>query len=151
MTINDLSKTYESPIDLAVEWTHDYVIMRQGESTEPIILNDHKLAIEESSVDKVVLVDIHKFNLHLTLVLEEVNRIMKPNGRLYISFDENRPMKRLFGFSKLKVHARSLDHIIDMLNKQNLLLEKNYILGDQQIVLEVVKLESDVLKKKIVI
>ena len=90
-------------------------------------------------------------SLHLTLVLEEVNRIMKRNGRLYISFDENRPMKRLFGFSRLKTHARSLDHIIDMLSKQNLLVEKNYILGEQQIILEVVKLESDILKRKIVI
>ena len=151
MTINDFTKTYESPIDIAVEWTHDHVMKYHGESAIPLMLNDHKLEIDAAAIDKVILVDLHKFNLHLTLVLEEVNRIMKRNGRLYISFDENRPMKRLFGFSRLKTHARSLDHIIDMLSKQNLLVEKNYILGEQQIILEVVKLESDILKRKIVI
>lgn len=151
MTINDFSKTYESPIDISVEWTHDYVMMCHGESAIPLKLNDHKLEIDVATVDKVILVDLHKFNLHLTLVLEEVNRILKRNGRLYISLDENRPMKRLFGFSRLNSHARSLDHIIDMLNKQNLLVEKNYILGEQQIILEVVKLECDILNKKIVI
>lgn len=151
MTIDGLKKTYESPIDITVEWTHDHVMMYHGQSAIPFELNDHRLEIGEAEVDKVLLVDLHKFDLHLTLVLKEANRIMKRNGRLYISFDENRPMKRLFGFSRLKAHARSLDHIIDMLNDQAFLVEKNYILGNQQILLEVVKLESDFLKKKIVI
>lgn len=151
MTFHTLTKAHGTPIDILVEWAHNHVMMYHGDKEMPLILIDHTLEIEAETIDKVILVDLHKFDLHLTLVLEEANRMMKRNGRLYISFDENRPMKRLFGFSKLKAHARSLDHIMDMLNKQGMLVEKNFILGDQQIVLEVVKLESDILKKKIVI
>jgi SAM-dependent methyltransferase len=103
-------------------------------------------------VDKIVLSGITDFGPGLSLILREARRVLKKNGRLFISLGNNPQGFKLISRVRSKLSSKnSIDKIATMITQQNLLIDKNFILDNDQVYLEIVKLESDYLKRKIVI
>lgn len=140
-----------SPLDIILEWKRDGVVMHHGnELSMNIIKQNGKLTCPDESVDKVVIDCISKLDDGLSSIIREARRILKKDGRLFISIEEKTTTFSFWGKFLQKWNDKSLvDQIAEMISDEGLLIDKNFIVDGSKIYLEIVKLESEYLKKKI--
>ena len=149
----EMSPNHFSPVDIILEWKKDYALLHHGESQyQHLSMNKEMLDIEDESVDKIVLSDLTSQEKQLNLVFEESKRILKSNGRIFIAIgDFNNSTGRINRFlTKFKIDGL-MDAIAKIVSEKNLLIDKNFILDDRRIYLEIVKLESEYIRKRIAI
>lgn len=149
----EMSPNHFTPVDIILEWKKNAIVLHQGESKSTINRqNNGQLPCSDESIDKIILSDIVKSEGYFSEVMQEANRILKKNGRIFISVAEKANGFRIFNRMKSRFYSTDMvDKIANVVNEQSLLIDKNFILGDDQVYFEVVKLESDYLKRKIVI
>ena len=149
----EMSPNRFSPVDIILEWNKNDVILYHGESQfEKLDYSADKLDCLDGSVDKIVLSDLTGFLKQLDFVFGESQRVLKKDGRMFISigdFDAHTGLINRF-ISKFKSKG-IIDAIADQVSDLNMVIDKNYILNDHRLYLEVVKLESEYIKKKIAI
>ena len=140
-----------SPLDIILEWKRDGVVMHHGnELSMNIIKQNGKLTCPDESVDKVVIDCISKLDDGLSSIIREARRILKKDGRLFISIEEKTTTSTFLGKFLQKWNDKSIvDQIAEMISDEGLLIDKNFIVDGSKIYLEIVKLESEYLKKKI--
>lgn len=149
----EMSPNHFSPVDIILEWKKDYAVVHHGESQyQHITLDKEALDLDDESVDKIVLSDLTSQDKQLNQVFEESKRILKSNGRIFIAIgDFNNTTGRINRFlTKFKIDGL-MDSIAKIVTEKNLLIDKNFILDDRRIYLEIVKLESDYIRKRIAI
>ncbi len=152
MTLTEFKTTspYDfSPVDIILEWSNRAVELHYGDQEKIQISKIQTVASE--SVDKIVISEIDGKDQTIREMLTEASRILKKNGRLFIALGKTVGINP---FSRLKAKQKSeqvMTHIEKYVRELNLLIDKNYILQDDQVLLEVVKLESDYILKKVVI
>jgi len=149
----EMSPNHFTPVDIILEWKKNTIILHHGDTRSLINLQgDGKLPCMDESVDKIVLSCVVKPEPYFSTVMQEVRRILKKDGRIFIAVEEKANGIKLFNRMKSKHYSSDMiDKIASAVNEQSLLIDKNFILKDDQVYLEVVKLESDYLKRKIVI
>lgn len=146
----EMSPNHFTPVDIILEWKKNEIVLHHGEMRTNIIEKiNGKLPCQDESVDKIVLSGICKSDVEFSYVMQEARRILKKNGRIFIAVKEKNHGINLF--SRMKSKLNVIDKIASAVNEQSLLIDKNFILNDDHVYLEVVKLESDYLKRKIVI
>ena len=146
----EMSPNHFTPVDIILEWKKNEIVLHHGEMRTNIIEKiNGKLPCQDESVDKIVLSGICKSDVEFSYVMQEARRILKKNGRIFIAVKEKNHGINLFNRMKSKLNV--IDKIASAVNEQSLLIDKNFILNDDHVYLEVVKLESDYLKRKIVI
>lgn len=146
----EMSPNHFTPVDIILEWKKNEIVLHQGDMRTNIIENiNGKLSCLDESVDKIVLSGIVKSDVEFSHVMQEARRILKKNGRIFIAVKERNHGINLF--SRLKTKLDVIDKIASAVDEQSMLIDKNFILNDDHVYLEVVKLESDYLKRKIVI
>ena len=146
----EMSPNHFTPVDIILEWKKNEIVLHHGEMRTNIIEKiNGKLPCQDESVDKIVLSGICKSDIEFSYVMQEARRILKKNGRIFIAVKEKNHGINLF--SRMKSKLNVIDKIASAVNEQSLLIDKNFILNDDHVYLEVVKLESDYLKRKIVI
>ncbi len=146
----EMSPNHFTPVDIILEWKKNEIVLHHGEMRTNIIEKiNGKLSCQDESVDKIVLSGICKSDVEFSYVMQEARRILKKNGRIFIAVKEKNHGINLF--SRMKSKLNVIDKIASAVNEQSLLIDKNFILNDDHVYLEVVKLESDYLKRKIVI
>jgi hypothetical protein len=149
----EMSPNHFSPVDIILEWKKDYAVVHHGESQyQHVTLDREVLDLDDESVDKIVLSDLTSQDKQLNQVFEESKRILKSNGRIFIAIgDFNNTSGRINRFlTKFKIDGL-MDSIAKIVSEKNLLIDKNFILDDRRIYLEIVKLESDYIRKRIAI
>lgn len=149
----EMSPNHFTPVDIILEWNNNDIRLHHGDSQIFYIeLINGQISCEDESVDKIVLSGITDFGPGLSLILIEARRVLKKNGRLFISIGNNIHGFKLISRVRSKLGSKnSIDKIATIITQQNLLIDKNFILDNDQVYLEIVKLESDYLRKKIVI
>lgn len=149
----EMSPNRFSPVDIILEWNKHDIILYHGESQyEKLGDSRGKLNCKDGSVDKIVLSDLTSFLKHMDFVFSESKRVLKKDGRIFVSigdFDAHTGLINRF-ISKFKSKG-IIDVIADQVSEHNMVIDKNYILNDHRLYLEVVKLESEYIKKKIAI
>lgn len=148
-----MSPNHFSPVDIILEWEKNEVLLHQGDfSCKRLSITDGKIDCEDQCVDKVVLSNITRYDVHLSSVLTEAKRVLKKDGRIYLAVD-GRPCRRSF-ISKLKVRSPKswkIDKIAEVIDRHGLLIDKNFIINEDEVYLEVINLEGHYLKNRIVI
>ncbi len=146
----EMSPNHFTPVDIILEWNNNDIRLHHGDSQIFYIdLINGQIGCEDESVDKIVLSGITDFGPG---ILRESRRVLKKNGRLFIALGNNAQGFKLISRVRSKLGSKnSIDKIATMITQQNLLIDKNFILDNDQVYLEIVKLESDYLRKKIVI
>lgn len=149
----EMSPNHFTPVDIILEWKNNDILLHHGDAQIfNIDLNNGQLGCEDESVDKIVISGITDFGPGLSLTLKEARRVLKRNGRLFIALGTNTQGFRLINRVRSKLGSKnSIDKIATIIAQQDLLIDKNFILNNDQFYLEIVKLESDYLRKKIVI
>ena len=146
----EMSPNHFTPVDIILEWNNNDIRLHHGDSQIFYIdLINGQIGCEDESVDKIVLSGITDFGPG---ILREARRVLKKNGRLFIALGNNAQGFKLISRVRSKLGSKnSIDKIATMITQQNLLIDKIFILDNDQVYLEIVKLESDYLRKKIVI
>ena len=145
----EMSPNHFTPVDIILEWNNNDILLHHGDSQIFYIdLNNGKLGCENESVDKIVLSGITDFGPSLSLTLKEARRVLKKNGRLFIALGDHTQGFKLISRVRSKLGSKqSIDKIATIIAEQELLIDKNFILNNDQVYLEIVKLESDYLGK----
>ena len=148
-----MSPNHFSPVDIILEWEKDEVLLHQGDfSCKRIPLKDGKIDCDDQSVDKVILSNITSYDANLARVLAEAKRIIKKEGRIYLAVDGRPPRRRiLHKFWMGSPKSWKIDKIAEVIDCQGLLIDKNFIISEDEVYLEVIKLEGHYLKNRIVI
>lgn len=149
----EMSPNHFTPVDIILEWKNNDILLHHGDSQIFYIdLVNGQIDCEDESVDKIVISDITDFGPDLSLTLKEARRVLKRNGRLFIALGGSVQGFKLISRVRSKLGSKnSIDKIATIIAQQDLLIDKNFILNNDQVYLEIVKLESDYLRKKIVI
>lgn|GEM_PF-1725660 len=147
-----MSPNQFTPLDIILEWKNNDIMLHHGDSKIFYIdLKNGRLDCEDESVDKIVLSGIKDFGSGLSLTLKETERVLKRNGRLFIAIGNSAQGFNLIDRVRSKlVSKNSIDKIALIIAQHDLLIDKNFILNNDQVYLEIVKLESDYLRRKIV-
>jgi lipopolysaccharide export LptBFGC system permease protein LptF len=88
----------------------------------------------------------------MDFVFRESRRVLKKDGRMFISIGDFDGQSGLINRFISKFKSRGIiDVIEDQVSDLNMVIDKNYILNDHRLYLEVVKLESEYIKKRIAI
>ena len=148
-----MSPNHFSPVDIILEWEKEEVLLHQGDfNCKRIPLKDGKIDCDDQSVDKVILSNITSYDANLPAVLAEAKRIIKKEGRIYLAVD-GRPSKRSILHKLWLGSPKSwkIDKIAEVIDRQGLLIDKNFIINEDEVYLEVIKLEGHYLKNRIVI
>ncbi|MDH8678520.1 methyltransferase domain-containing protein [Fusibacter bizertensis] len=147
-----LSPNHFTPVDIILEWQRDDIKLHCGESDKnKVTWCNNSLFQADESVDIIVLSEIENSQIDVSQILKESRRTLKKNGRIFVSvgsFSGLNPFGRLKSKYKINQFMELLEVLVSDLN---LLIDKNYILEGDQVYLELVKLESDYIKKRIVI
>ncbi len=145
----EMSPNHFTPVDIILEWKNNNILLHHGDSQIfSIDLINEQLNCEDESVDKIVISGITDFGPSLSLTLKEARRVLKRNGRLFIALGANTQGFKLINRVRSKLGSRnSIDKIAAIIAQQDLLIDKNFILNNDQVYLEIVKLESDYLRK----
>ncbi len=148
-----MSPQHFTPVDIILEWKNNDIKLHYGDSQVFYIdLINGQLNCEDESVDKIILSGITDYGPSLSLTLKEARRVLKRNGRVFISIANNIHGFNLIHRVRLKLGSKNrIDKIADVIAQQELLIDKNFILNNDQVYLEIVKLESDYLNRKFVI
>jgi hypothetical protein len=149
----EMSPNHFTPVDIILEWNNNDIMLHHGDSQIFYIdLINGQLGCEDESVDKIVLSGITDFAQGLSLILKESKRVLKKNGRLFIALGSNTQGFKLISRVRSKLGSKnSIDKIATIIAQQELLIDKNFILDNDQVYLEIVKLESDYIRRKILI
>lgn len=147
-----MSPSHFSSVDIILEWKKNDIRLHYGELDKgAVVWQDNSLFQPDESVDKIVLSEIEKSKVEVAQILNESRRTLKRNGRIFValsSFSGLNPFGRLMSKHKINQFMSQIEVLVSELN---LLIDKNYILEGDQVYLELVKLESDYIKKRIVI
>jgi len=147
-----ISPNHFSPVDIILEWKRNDIRLHFGDFDNSIVVwQNNSLYQADESVDKIVLSELEISNMDVSQVLKESRRALKRNGRIFVAlgaFSSLNPFGRLKSRHKNNQFMNQLEILVSDLN---LLIDKNYILEGDQVYLELVKLESDYIKKRIVI
>jgi len=145
----EMSPNHFTPVDIILEWKNNDILLHHGDSQIFYIdLFNGQIDCEDESVDKIVISGITDFGPGLSLTLKEARRVLKRNGRLFIALGDSVQGFKLISRVRSKLGSKnSIDKIATIIADQDLLIDKNFILNNDQVYLEIVKLESDYLRK----
>ncbi len=145
----EMSPNQFTPVDIILEWKNNDILLHHGDSQSFYIdLINGKLNCLDESVDKIILSGITDFGPGLSITLKEARRVLKKNGRLFVAIGNNTKGYKLISRVGFKRRSEnSIDKIADIISQQELLIDKNFILNNDGVYLEIVKLESDYLRK----
>ncbi len=142
-----LSNKPFTPIDIILEWNSKGATMMLGtDISTSIDMHQGKLALESESVDKVIIHCKKQFELDPAVVLLEAKRVLKRNGRLFLSFYNTRKKGAFSKIFSVIGDARSpwsIDSVADIIRKNDLLIDKNILVEDDLIYFEIIKLENE--------
>ena len=147
----EVSPNVFSPLDIILEWTREGAVIYHGdEYSNRVVKQNGQLVCPDESVDKIIIDCISKIDDSLTYIIREARRVLKKDGRLFIAIEEKQTSFNFFSKFRLRLAEKSLvDQIAALIADEALLIDKNFIINESNVYLEVVKLESEYLKKKI--
>lgn len=162
MTFADVKATAHSQVEkrlVTLEWTDDQVKMILGSALSKVIdFKNNRLSLSDESVDEIVLTRNTDFENKPDIILSEAKRVLKKNGKIIISFYNDSPQgffARWFNRIKPQNDASinhmklSIDEISHMINHCDLLIDKNFVVENDIVFFEVIKLEHEKLGRLI--
>lgn len=143
--VKALTKYHFTPIDVVVEWYgNEAKMILDGQSTQSLTYDSNRLNIGNESVDKLIIHTRRYSELGPKEVIGEAKRVLKKNGRIFLSFyhSEKVPfLTKIFGMSKGMVWT--IDQVADIIRINDLLIEKNILIEEDLIYFEIVKIENE--------
>lgn len=149
----EMSPNRFSPVDIILEWKKNNIVLYHGDSQyEKLRYSDGKLDCTDTRVDKIVLSDPVRLLNDLSFILSESKRVLKKDGRIFISIGESDGKSGIIDRIMTKFKSKGvMDLIAERVSELDMVIDKNYILNDHKLYLEIVKLESEYIRKKIAI
>lgn len=149
----EMSPNRFSPVDIILEWKRNHIVLYHGDSKfEKLEYTGGRLECMDASIDKIVLSDLSRILNHLEFILSESKRVLKKDGRIFISIGDCDGKSGIIDRILTKLKSKGvMDMIAEGVSKLDMVIDKNYILNDHKLYLEIVKLESEYIKKKIAI
>lgn len=151
--IKEMSPSDFSPVDIILHWDIKQIRIFFGDAHHKSIKH-HELQLEllDESVDKILLVDFERFGSNMTAVLSQAKRILKRDGRIFIVIKNGSSKGGLLNLIKTKLGMKQvIDEITGSINALDLLIDKNFIDAHQTVYFELVKSESEYIKRRIAI
>lgn len=141
-----------SPVDSILEWRSEGVRMVSIDSkSRKIEYKFDRLMMEDESVDKVIIHCNRYFDINPEVVIFEAKRVLRKNGRIFLSFYHDEEIGVISKWlSRLRTKSRwSMDQVAEIINKSDLLIDKNIIVENDLMYFEVIKLENEKLGRMI--
>ncbi len=159
MTFAEVEAMRPSPPETVLEWTDESAKMLFGSALSKFVpVDNHRLDLPDECIDEIVLTKNGAFESRPDLILLEAKRVLKKNGRIIISFynDETHGFfaKWLNRIKPQKIETlnhmkASLDDLSQMISTFDLLIDKNFVVENDIVFFEVIKLENDKLGRLI--
>ena len=141
-----------SPVDTILEWRSEGVRMVSIDSkSRKIEYKFDRLMMEDESVDKVIIHCNRYFDINPEVVIFEAKRVLRKNGRIFLSFYHDEEIGVISKWlSRLRTKSRwSMDQVAEIINRSDLLIDKNIIVENDLMYFEVIKLENEKLGRMI--
>ena len=141
-----------SPVDTILEWRSEGVRMVGIDSkSRKIEYKFDRLVMDDESVDKVIIHCNRYFDINPEVVIFEAKRVLRKNGRIFLSFYHDEEIGVISKWlSRLRTKSRwSMDQVAEIINKSDLLIDKNIIVENDLMYFEVIKLENEKLGRMI--
>lgn len=141
-----------SPVDSILEWRSEGVRMVSIDSkSRKIEYKFDRLVMEDESVDKVIIHCNRYFDINPEVVIFEAKRVLRKNGRIFLSFYHDEEIGVISKWlSRLRTKSRwSMDQVAEIINRSDLLIDKNIIVENDLMYFEVIKLENEKLGRMI--
>lgn len=141
-----------SPVDTILEWRSEGVRMVGIDSkSRKIEYKFDRLVMDDESVDKVIIHCNRYFDINPEVVIFEAKRVLRKNGRIFLSFYHDEEIGVVSKWlSRLRTKSRwSMDQVAEIINKSDLLIDKNIIVENDLMYFEVIKLENEKLGRMI--
>lgn len=147
-----LNPTAFSSVDNILEWRCEGIRMVGIDSkSSKIEYYSNRLLMEDESVDKVIIHCNKYFDISPEVVIFEAKRVLKKNGRIFLSFYHDEEINVVSKWlSRLRTKSRwSMDQVAEIINKSDLLIDKNIVVENDLMYFEVIKLENEKLGRMI--
>ncbi|MBM7561264.1 class I SAM-dependent methyltransferase [Fusibacter tunisiensis] len=155
MTINEIktiNPTAFQSVDQIVIWrdSHVKMVMPDGK-TQSIDYVNQRLDIMPESIDKVVIHCTRGFLWAPEAVIYEARRILRRNGRIFLTFYHDEEIGLISKWiSKIRSKNQwKMDHVVNIINASDLLIDKNIIIENDLMYFEVIKMENEKLERYI--
>lgn len=151
--IKEMSPSDFSPVDIILHWDIKQIGVYFGEvHHKSIKLHEQQMELLDESADKILLVDFERFGSSMVAVLSQAKRILKRDGRIFIVIKNGSSKGGLLNLIKTKLGMKQvIDEITGTINALDLLIDKNFIDDQQTVYFELVKPESEYIKRRIAI
>lgn len=155
MNINDVKSINPmafSSMDHILIWqNHEIRSICPNGNTEMIPYEKAGMALENESIDKIIIHCSKDFELEPEAIIYEAKRVLRKNGRIFLSFYHDEEIGFISKWlTKIRAKNRwSMDHVVEIINRSDLLIDKNIIVENDLMYFEVIKLENEKLGKLI--
>lgn len=141
-----------SSVDTILEWRSEGVLMVDIDSkSRKIEYKSDRLVMDDESIDKVIIHCNRYFDINPEVVIYEAKRVLRKNGRIFLSFYHDEEIGVVSKWlSRLRTKSKwSMDQVAEIINKSDLLIDKNIIVENDLMYFEVIKLENEKLGRMI--
>ncbi len=141
-----------SSVDTILEWRSEGIrTVGIDSKSKKIEYKSDRLVMDDESVDKVIIHCSRYFDINPEVVIFEAKRVLRKNGRIFLSFYHDEEIGVVSKWlSRLRTKSRwSMDQVAEIINKSDLLIDKNIIVENDLMYFEVIKLENEKLGRMI--
>lgn len=150
---NDIMPKNISPIEVVLKCGRHQAKLYKGQELLKVLeIEDSPLAIDDESIDKIIVSHLLNDDESPEHFIAEARRILKRNGKIYFSFYQwvkDHPVSSWINQFKMKMSGVgirqywTIDQMASMIEKHEMLIDKNVISDNQIVYLEVIKIEND--------
>lgn len=141
-----------SSVDTILEWRSEGIRMvGVDKKSSEIEYYSDRLVMGDETIDKVIIHCNKNFDINPEVVIFEAKRVLRKNGRIFLSFYHYEEIGVISKWlSRLLTRSRwSMDQVAEIINKSDLLIDKNIIVENNLMYFEVIKLENEKLGQMI--